>query len=406
VVHLNVADFAVAVERLVDRSLADRPLIIAPEGAARAIVHDMSEEAYQAGVRKGMPLARARRACRDAVCRPPRPARYERAMAAFFREALPYSPLVEPGAIDGHLFIDLTGTSRLFGPPVDVAWRMYRRVRTCLGFCPIWTVAPNKLVAKVASRVVKPVGEYIVGEGEAGDFLSPLPVRLLPGMESLERRRLQELNLLRVNQVAALTKEQLEVFFGSRAGFIYDAVRGVDASPVRSAGEAPPKVTASCEFGDDTNEVAVVEGAVHGLVEKIGARLRKQGRAAPLLTIAIDYADGLRVFRRLSVRPPSANDITLFETARALLEKAWTRRVRIRHVRLVCSRPVAQQAQMELFAEARRERERRDAVIHAVDRIRDRFGESAVRLGRTAASGSGRPGKAPPSPPQPFAICS
>ncbi|MFW5640252.1 MAG: DNA polymerase IV, partial [Thermodesulfobacteriota bacterium] len=97
IVHLNVADFAVAVERLADPGLKDRPVIIAPEGAARAVVHDMSEEAYRTGVRKGMPLRRARRICRDAVLLPPHPGRYEQAMQGLFREALPYSPLIEPG---------------------------------------------------------------------------------------------------------------------------------------------------------------------------------------------------------------------------------------------------------------------------------------------------------------------
>ncbi|MBT8341381.1 MAG: DNA polymerase IV, partial [Desulfatitalea sp.] len=90
IIHINVADFAVAVERRLDRRLAGRPVIIAPEGAARATVYDMSEEAYQAGVRKDMPLGRALRLCRDTAILPPRPARYEQAMAELLGQALPY----------------------------------------------------------------------------------------------------------------------------------------------------------------------------------------------------------------------------------------------------------------------------------------------------------------------------
>ncbi|NTV53591.1 MAG: DNA polymerase IV, partial [Candidatus Firestonebacteria bacterium] len=71
IIHLNVVDFAVAVERTLDSRLRERPVIIAPEGAARGAVYDMSEEAYGAGVRKGMALSRARRACRDAAVIPP-----------------------------------------------------------------------------------------------------------------------------------------------------------------------------------------------------------------------------------------------------------------------------------------------------------------------------------------------
>ncbi len=109
-----------------------------------------------------MPLRRAAGMCRDAVILSLHPDRYERVMQALFKRALPYSPLVEMADGDGHLFVDATGTGRLFGPPMDVARRLCRKVRTDLGLDPIWSVAPNKLVAKIASRLVKPVGEYIV----------------------------------------------------------------------------------------------------------------------------------------------------------------------------------------------------------------------------------------------------
>ncbi len=386
VVHLNVADFAVAVERLVDGGLKDRPVVIAPDGAARAVVHDMSEESYQAGIRKGMPLKRARRICRDARILPPHPDRYERAMRELFREVLPYSPLIEPGEIDGHLFIDVTGTSRLLGPSVDVAWRMYRGIRNRLGLSAIWSVAPNKLISKVATRLVKPIGEYIVGEGEERALLSPLPLSLIPGIESTDLFRLKEFNLFHVKQVADLTKDQLVVPFGKRADFIYESVRGIDPSPVLPAGREPPKIKASHEFGNDTNDVAAVERAVYLLAETIGARLRKRRKAARNLVITIDYADGLRCFQQLAVTPPSANDITLFEVGRSLLEKAWTRRVRVRHVRLTCPKPVHPQAQMDLFSEAPAVKEKREAVIGAVDDIRNRFGQGSIQMGRVLAS--------------------
>lgn len=382
IVHLNVADFAVAVERLVDRRLSGRPVIIAPEGAARAVVYDMSEEAYRAGVRKRMPLSRARQRCRDAILLPPYPDRYERAMRDLFREVLSYSPLIEPGETDGHLFIDVTGTSRLFGPPVDVAWRMYRQIRSRFGLAPIWSVAPNKLVSKVATRLVKPLGEYIVGEGEEAAFLSPLPLYLVPGIETDDLFRLRALNLSLVRQVAELSHHQLEVPLGRRAGFIFDAVRGIDPSPVLAAGRKPPKITAAHEFGNDTNDVPVVERAIYQLIEKIGADLRKQRKASPSLLIVLDYADGLRRFRQAAVRPPSANDITLFDTARTLLHAAWTRRVRLRHLRLTCVRPVHHQSQLELFAETEPVEEKRAALIGALDHIRERFGKDAIHMGR------------------------
>jgi DNA polymerase IV len=384
VVHLNIADFAVAVERQVDQRLKDHPVIIAPEGSARAVVYDMSEEAFRAGVRKHMPLKKAQRCCRDAIILPPHPDRYERAMQELLREVLPYSPLIEPGDVDGHMFIDTTGTSRLFGPPIDVAWRMYRRIKSCLGFAPIWAVASNKLVSKVATRLVKPIGEYIVGSGEEEAFLSPLPIVLLPGIETQDLIRLRELNLSIVHQVAGLTLDQLAVPFGKRAGVVFDAVRGIDPTPVLAAGQKPPKIIADHEFGNDTNEVDVVESVVYQLVEKIGAGLRKQRKAARSLAIMLDHSDGVRRFRQMSVRPPSANDIMLFKTALSVLYMAWTRRVRVRHIRLICAKPVFPPAQMELFPDPAVPKQ--DALIAAMDRIRERFGQDMIHMGRALAS--------------------
>ena len=383
IIHLNVADFAVAVERCVEPRLRDRPVIVAPAGVARAAVYDMSEEAFRAGVRKGMGLRRAQRLCPDAERLAPHPDRYERAMAALLRQALPFSPRIEPGECDGHLFVDASGTGRLFGPPVDVAWRLHRQVRRDLNLNAIWSVAPNKLVAKVASRLVKPTGEYIVGAGEEAAFLAPLPVELVPGIEGSDLLRLHELNLRRVAHVTALSRPQLEVPFGRRAGFVYETVRGIDATPVLAVGEKPPAVVGDHVFAEDTNTGKIVEAALYGLVERAGAELRRRRRAARRVALVLDHCDGLRRARQVGAHPATANDIILFGLARRALHLAWTRRVRLRHLRLICDRLIFPPAQLSLFAAERETDRRRDDLVAAIDRIRQRFGSEAIAVGRT-----------------------
>ena len=386
IVHLNVADFAVAVERAVDHRLNERPVIIAPEGAARAAVYDMSNEAYMAGIRKGMALRRAVRLCKNVQILPPHPDRYELAMRDVLKRALPYSPLIETGEDDGHLFMDATGTSRLFGPPMDVAWRLRKQIKTDLGLDPIWSVAPNKLVAKAATRLVKPDGEYIVAAGEEESLLAPLPVNLVPGIEHNDQLRLREFNLTHAFQVSALSLEQLEIPFATRALSLYEAVRGIDPSPVLPVGQKPPKVIADHEFGNDTNNVHTLEGVLYGLVEQVGSRLRRRRRAARRIAIILDYSDGMRRARQVAARPATANDLTLFELARRTLQLAWVRRVRIRHMRLICDRLIFPPAQLELFAADQKANDNRSGLITAIDSIRHRFGNEALRLGRTLAA--------------------
>jgi len=386
IIHLNVADFAVAVERALDRRLNERPVIIAPEGAARAAVYDMSNEAYMAGIRKGMALHRAVRLCKDVKILPPHPDRYELAMQDVLKRALPYSPLIETGGDDGHLFMDATGTTRLFGPPMDVARRLRKQIKTDLGLNPIWSVAPNKLVAKVATRLVKPDGEYIVSAGKEKSLLAPLPVSLVPGIERNDQLRLREFNLTRVFQVAALSLQQLEIPFGTRALSIYEAVRGIDPSPILPVGQKPPKVMADYEFGNDTNNKYTLEAVLYRLVEQVGNRLRRRRQAARRIAIVLDYSDGMRRARQMAARPATANDLLLFELGRRALQLTWMRRVRIRHMCLICDRLVFPPAQLELFAVDQKAGEKRCGLITAVDSIRHRFGHEALRFGRTLAA--------------------
>jgi DNA polymerase-4 len=215
-------------------------------------------------------------------------------MRALTERALPYSPHIEAGEADGHLFIDATGTRCLFGPPVDVAWRLRRQFRADFGLTPIWSVAVNKLVAKVATRLVKPEGEYIVRAGEEESFLAPLFLGLIPGIEREDLARLREFNFTRAGEVAALRVEELQVPFGKRARFLHETVRGVDSSPVRAVGEGPPRITADYAFGTDTNDVAVIRCAGNGgrpgawpsswttRMVRAGCARRRPGRPPPM----------------------------------------------------------------------------------------------------------------------------
>jgi len=383
VIHLNVADFAVEVERQLDGRLRKRPVIIAPEAAARAAVYDMSEEAYREGVRKGMLLRQALRFCPGVQVLPPHFDRYERAMTALLKRALPFSPAVEAADRNGHLFMDVTGTGRLFGPPPDIARRIRKIIRSDMGLDPIWSVAGNKLVAKVATRLVKPSGEYIVRQGDEETFLKPLPLVLIPGIPADDLKQLGEFNLSLAGQVAELSLEHLHVIFGRRGLILYNAVRGIDGSPVVSACQNKPVIRLDHEFGNDTNRDRDVEGVLYGLVEKAGAELRGKRLAAGRFGVVLDYSDGKRAVRQASVRPPSADDFSLFAPARLALKRAWTRRVRVRHIQLICDRLGPPPAQLSLFVESRSEEKKRENLMAALDTIRSRFGADALRLGRT-----------------------
>ncbi len=384
IIHLNVADFAAAVERNSDPSLKGYPVIIAPTGKARAIVYDMSEEAFRDGVRKGMPLGKAARISRHAKVLAPRFHTYERAMQDLIRKALVYSPLIESGTADGHLFIDATGTSRLFGPAVDVAWRLNKEMKRSLSLDPVWSVAPNKLVAKVATRLVKPVGEYIVGSGEEEAFLAPLPLDLIPGLLETEVIRLSEFNLHQVAQVRSLGLEQLEIAFPERATTIFQTLCGIDNEAVARAGHDHLVLTADHEFDEDTNTLAELKRGLYAAVVQICRHLRAGRVNAGSLALTLLYSDGVQQTSLFKINPPTANDLQMFPQCLGFLDKVWTRRIRIRHLRLACKKTTSPQVQMELFDVCRKSR-RQGQLIRSMDQIRSRFGPGAVTTGLAVA---------------------
>ncbi len=300
VIHFNVADFAVAVEQLCDLTLRKKPVIIAPMSSSRTVVYDMSEEAYGDGVRKGMSLNIAQRICPTAKIISPRIPLYKKAMDRFGSELRGYSPLVESGQIDGHFFIDLTGTHRLHGPAHDVAWRVRKEIKNRIGIDPIWTLASNKLVSKVASRLVKPIGEYIIPPGEEPSFLAPLSISLLPGLKGYELERLQHFQLLTFGSVASLSREQLMIPFGKRSQFLHDSCLGIDNTPVLSSAILRSSINFEQVFTEDTNDPREILTILSSLASQVGVQLRKRKQLTRRIGVWLNYSDGTYVVRQAS----------------------------------------------------------------------------------------------------------
>ncbi len=387
IIHFNVADFAVSVERVVDITLRDRPIIIAPLQAARAQVYDMSEEAYSEGVRKGMALRHATKICRGAKLLPPRSTLYQKAMGKFFKEVQSYSPLVENGFDDGHFFVDVTGTHRLHGPAPDIGLRIRRHVRKQLGINPIWTLGSSKLVSKVASRLVKPVGEYIVNPGEEELFLAPLSITLLPGVTRQELQKLLDFQLTTIGSLAGLSQQQLMVPFGSRCDYLHRVSRGIDETGINVPSNTIQTVDCERSFADDTNDRQEVETVVADMVGRAAQILRAKGQVARRVGIWLRYSDGNHVVRQASERRGSNSNFVLERLAFTALKRAWLRRTRMRSCRLVCDRLQKQSPQLLLFPDKSVGEQRQEKLFGAVDTIRNRFGHNVINIGSLNRSG-------------------
>jgi DNA polymerase IV len=402
ILHLRVPSFPVAVYQVKDPSLRDRPVIVSAGRGPRALVLSASERAAEEGIRRGMTLPEALRRCRRAHVLPPDPVLFDRADRALAEVLSRFSPLVEPRR-GGRLFIDLTGTGRLFGPALDAARRIQREIERALRLGPHAGLGTNKLVSGVAAvRAPAAVPLVDVAAGSEADFLSPLAVRHLPAVNpGVEGRLLDELNIRKVRDLARVDLAHLQAAFGDRGPSLYRQARGIDASPVRPPEQAPV-AEADVTLAEDTNDDAVLLAHALALVERCGARLRTLRLAAARMHLSVRYSDGMLSSRQAVLSPPEAGDLTLFDRLRPLFDAAAARRGRIRYLRVRLDRLAPAPRQGCLF-DARemaggrvpaavpavvpptvRPPAREAELVSALDRLRARFGGAAIGFGRRA----------------------
>lgn len=385
ILHLHIPAFPIAVERVVRPDLRGRPVAVAPPGSDRGFVLAVSPEARMEGVWKGMPLQRALKRCPALRLISPDPELVARAFRRLLEIAGRYSPVFEP-ARPGHVYLDVTGTGRLLGGPRDAALRLGREV-SALCLPSSVGVAVNKMVSNIASRLdFKDTIRDVAPGGEAS-FMAPLRTDVIPGIGDVRRRiLLEELNIKRVGELAALDTGSLSMVFGKQAPVIRQRALGIDPTPVYPASEGP-MVLEETVFERDENDDEFLLGALFGLVERCGFRLRQVRSRPRRAGLLIRYSDRVEASRRTSL--PEGCDLRL--PFKRLFFSVCGRRVGVRFMRVWLWDLVPDAVQLRLFDDKPPADERRLAVTRAVDHIRRRHGEGLIAYGTKRLHTSQRP---------------
>ncbi|RPH95194.1 MAG: DNA polymerase IV, partial [Calditrichaeota bacterium] len=256
IIHIDVADFPIAVERVLEPKLRQRPVVVAVETTTRSLVFSASEEARQQGIFRGMPLYMAKKQCADLRVLPPNEDLYRRATQAMMEVLEKFTPVYEPLRF-GHAYLDMTGSTRLFGDVKDAAASIQREMRARLSLGSSAGVAANKLVSKVASDFVSGLGDrfglYDVRRGDEEYFLAPLSVRYLPGVRNKVYDELRDLNVRIIHDLAEIHVEHLQMVFGRFGQVLHQRALGIDPRPVQPVRQAPEMVEVE-QLDDDSND--------------------------------------------------------------------------------------------------------------------------------------------------------
>jgi DNA polymerase-4 len=374
VLHVDMDAFYASVEQHDDPSLAGQPVVVGWEGG-RGVVAAASYEVRRYGVRSAMPMRTALRLCPHAICVRPRMARYQEVSNTVFGVFHEVTPLVQGLSLD-EAFLDVTASQELLGGAVDIARRIKTRIRGLTGLSASVGVAPNKLVAKIASDLDKPDGLTVVEAARVCEVLDPLSVRRLPGLGRQTGARVEAAGIHTLGELRSAPDAVLWPLFGRYAAWMRERASGIDDRPVLPEVE-DKSLSAEDTFDEDIGDARTLHRQLARLAELAASRLRKRGLMAGCVGVKIRRGDFTTFTRQRAIAPPSCEGRTITGVAAELLIRwlAGNPGAKLRLLGVVLTE-LTPASQLGLFEEPKLK-----GVDAALDEAQARFGSRALRRG-------------------------
>lgn len=371
--------FYASVEQRDNPALRGKPLVVGG-GSNRGVVAAASYAARRFGIRSAMPMRDAYRRCPDLLRVRPRMAHYQDESRKIFDVFREFTPLVEGLSLD-EAFLDVSGCLTLFGDEARIARQIKDRIRSRTHLTASVGVAPNKLVAKIASDLEKPDGLTVVTTQNVRAVLDPLPVRVIPGIGRETFAKLKRIGVTTVADLRQAEDRDLEPIFGKFTQRTRDRACGIDDRPVL-ASRPDKSISAEETFDVDLADIAEMNRELLRLAERTAGRLRAKGLVACTVQVKIRRADFSTFTRQRALRPPGNGTDRLYDAARGLLAD-WLHDNPGARIRLlgVGGSDLVEDVQGDLFAAEAKPGEKR--LDRTVDEIRSRFGTPSLGRART-----------------------
>jgi DNA polymerase-4 len=386
ILHIDMDAFFVSVELLERPELRGKAVVVGGRPDQRGVVSAASYEARRFGVHSAMPLRAASKLCPHAVFLDCRHSLYEQWSDKVAAILAKFSPIVEMASID-EAYLDLSGTERLFGPPLAAAHKLLRDITHTTGLPCSGGLATTRLVAKVASDQAKPRGLLWVPAGAEERFLAPLGVRRIPGIGKVTEAALRGLGIETVGQLAAVPPEKLKDSFGLWGSALYRKSRGEDAFEFFLDAE-PKSISHNHTFSEDVTDGEPLRTMLSHLCQKAAKRLRDAGLSARTVTLTIRYQSFRTTTHAHTFSEPTDLDTVIHSAIRELFAARWDRRQKVRLLGVALTGFSHGEGQLDLLEGERRKK--LENLARAADRLRDRFGFEKIQYGGSLGQ-KGRP---------------
>lgn len=382
IAHLDCDAFYAAIEKRDDPALEDKPLIIGG-GGQRGVVSTACYIARKYGVKSAMPMFQARRLCPQAVVLPPDMNKYASVAHEIQTLMLTLTPCVEPLSLD-EAYLDLSGTSRLHGMvPAKTMAQLANEILKRVGISVSVGLSYNKFLAKFASDLDKPRGFSVIGCAEAKSFLRDKPIGMIRGVGPVLQGKLQKKGFSYIRDLQDADLRNLTAQFGDTGIWLHQLSMGEDRRAVTADRDAKA-ISAETTFATNLSRLSELERALWEQVERVSARAKADGVGGRTVTLKLKTSNFRLKTRSMSLDNPTQLSEVIFQTSRALLEREVDgTKYRLVGVGLSQICPAVQCDPPHFLDPGAN---RRAAAERAMDRVRERFGKSAVFKGRSGLS--------------------
>lgn len=376
ILHIDMDAFFISVEQRDNPALRGKPAAVCGS-LSRSVVTSATYEARPFGIRAGMSTQEAKRRCPQLILVEGNHSKYTETAARIFSILKKFTPLVEVASID-EAYLDITGSLLLYNSPFHIAQSIKSQIREREHLTCSIGVAPNKLLAKLGSRLKKPDGLVVIKKENVEEVLKDLPVSKLNGIGPKLAEALNSINIITCGQLGKFPVSVLSKRFGGIGERLHEMGLGLDDSPVVPFDEEEDakSISHSVTLEEDTSDPNILRKVLLQLSEKVSRRMRREGFFGKRIAITVRYSDFFTFSKQktLSKWVNSGNEI--FKLSSEILESIPHPKP-IRLLGVGVSLLKKEWCQLDLFEK----KEKKDNLLKAMDRVNERFGDWTLTWG-------------------------